>query len=91
MEASRVLRAYADERGYPPRIANRLGLGMEEMVSYAVSESRNVEIRKLLRQKVPPELLVELLPDELFDKLMEVLGLVDSNPDRCSSPLSLCI
>ena len=73
VEASRLLRAYADERGYPPRIANRLSLCMEEMVSYAVNESRNVEIRKLLRQKVPPELLVELLPDELFDKLMEVL------------------
>jgi hypothetical protein len=46
---------------------------MEEMVSYAVSESKNVEIRKLLRKKVPPEVLVESLPDELFDKLMEVL------------------
>ena len=73
VEASRLLRDYANERGYPPRIANRLSLCMEEMVSYAVSVSKVVEIRKLLRQKVPPELLVELLPDELFDKLMEVL------------------
>ena len=73
VEASRLLRDYADEYGYPARIANRLSLCMEEMVSYAVSESRNMEIRKLLREKVPPEQLVELLPDELFDKLMEVL------------------
>jgi hypothetical protein len=73
VEASRLLRDYAMQRGYPLRIANRLSLCMEEMVSYAVSESKNMEIRKLLRQKVPPELLVELLPDELFDKLMEVL------------------
>jgi hypothetical protein len=73
VEASRLLRDYAMQRGYPLRIANRLSLCMEEMVSYAVSESKNMEIRKLLRKKVPPELLVELLPDELFDKLMEVL------------------
>ena len=73
VEASRLLRDYATERGYSPRISNRLSLCMEEMVSYAVVESKNIEIRKLLRQKVPPELLVELLPDELFDKLMEVL------------------
>ena len=73
VEASRLLRDYAAERGYSPRIANRLSLCMEEMVSYAVSESKNIEIRNLLRQKVPPELLVELLPDELFDKLMEVI------------------
>ena len=73
VEVSRLLRGYANEHGYPPRIVNRLGLCMEEMISYAVNASKNVEIRKLLRQKVPPELLVELLPDELFDKLMEVL------------------
>ncbi len=73
VEASRLLCEYATEHGYPARIANRMSLCMEEMVSYAVSESRNMEIRKLIRQKVPPELLVELLPDDLFDKLMEVL------------------
>ena len=73
VEASRLLRNYAAEQGYPSRMVNRLSLCMEEMVSYAVNACKNMEIRKLLRQKVPPELLVDLLPDELFDKLMTVL------------------
>ena len=73
VEASRLLRNYAAEHGYSPRLVNRLSLCMEEMVSYAVNASKNTEIRKLLRQKLPPEQLVELLPDELFDKLMTVL------------------
>ena len=46
---------------------------MEEMVFYAVNATKNMAVRKLMRKKVPPELLVDLLPDELFDKLMAAL------------------
>lgn len=79
VEASRMLRDFASERGYPLRMVNRLSLCMEEMVSYAVNAVKNSEIRKLLRQKVPPERLVNLLPDELFDKLMELLKQSSNN------------
>ena len=73
VEASRLLRDYASEHGYPLRMINRLSLCMEEMVFYAVNATKNMAVRKLMRKKVPPELLVDLLPDELFDKLMAAL------------------
>ena len=49
--ASRMIRKYADTKGYPARIANRISLCMEEMVSYAVNAngSRDVDIQLLIR------------------------------------------
>lgn len=79
VEASQLLQKYIVESGYRPRMASRLGLCMEEMVSYSVTKSRLSELRKLIRSKLPPERLVELLPDELFDKLMQVLGSPEKN------------
>lgn len=72
-DAAQLLEDYVIEQGYSENLANRLSLCLEEMVSYSVNKSKNVEIRKFIRQKVPPELLVELLPDDLLDKLREVL------------------
>lgn len=72
-EASELLQKYMTKSGYRPQMANKMSLCTEEMVSYAVTKSRLSELRRLIREKLPPERLVELLPDELFDKLMYVL------------------
>ena len=72
-EASKLLEDYVIDKGYPENLANRLSLCLEEMVSYSVNKSKNIEIRKFIHQKVPPELLVELLPDDMLDRLREAL------------------
>ena len=72
-EASKLLGEYVIEKGYPSNLANRLSLCPEEMVSYSVNKSKNIEIRKFIHQKVTPELLVELLPDDMLDRLREAL------------------
>ncbi|MBR1443137.1 MAG: hypothetical protein IJ583_06340 [Firmicutes bacterium] len=72
-EASELLQKYMTKSGCQPRMANKMSLCMEEMVSYAVTKSRLSELRRLICEILPPERLVELLPDELFDKLMYVL------------------
>lgn len=45
IEASRSIRRFADERGYPKRVSYRMGLCMEEMVAYAVESQRNHDIQ----------------------------------------------
>ena len=81
VEASQLLQKYIVESGYQPYIANRLSLCMEEMVSYSVTKTRLAELRKLIKSHLSPERLVELLPDELFDKLMYVLKTHEKNEE----------
>ena len=69
VNASRLLNDYVISQGYSPYLANKLSLCMEEMVAYAVNKSKKVEIRRFINKKVSPELFVEILPDELLDKL----------------------
>ena len=44
VEASRFMRRFADENGYPQRVAYRMSLCMEEMVAYAVETQMNQDI-----------------------------------------------
>ena len=44
VEASRQIRRWAEENGFQPRIANRISLCMEEMVSYAVASQGRSDI-----------------------------------------------
>ena len=41
IEASRSIRRFAEEHGYPQRVAYRMSLCMEEMVAYAVESQNN--------------------------------------------------
>ncbi|MBR6230229.1 MAG: polysaccharide biosynthesis C-terminal domain-containing protein [Eubacterium sp.] len=45
IEASRLIRRYADEKGTSKKIMNRISLCMEEMVFYAVKSQKNDKIR----------------------------------------------
>ena len=45
VEASRMLRRYADDNGFSERIAYRMSLCMEEMVAYAVESQKNRDIQ----------------------------------------------
>ena len=45
IDASRLIRKYADEQGMPKRIMNRISLCMEEMVFYAAKTQKNRHIR----------------------------------------------
>ncbi len=45
IEASRLIRRYAEEKGMPIRIMNRISLCMEEMVFYAAKSQKNDKIR----------------------------------------------
>ena len=77
-DAAKLLEEYVIDKGYPANMANRLSICLEEMVSYSVNKCKNVEIRKYIHQKVSPERLVELLPDDLLEKLMKALH--ETNP-----------
>lgn len=45
IEASRLIRNYGSDQGFPLRMVYRIGLSMEEMVAYAVSSQKNRKIR----------------------------------------------
>ncbi len=45
VEASRMIRRFADEKGVSSRIAYRMSLCMEEMVAYAVESQKNPDIQ----------------------------------------------
>ena len=44
VEASRLIRRWAKENGFPDRIANRVSLCMEEMVAYAAASQKQTDI-----------------------------------------------
>ena len=55
IEASRMIRHFAEEHGYPERIAYRMALCMEEMVAYAVKSQKDPEIDIQIMAKFTPE------------------------------------
>ncbi|MBQ3478884.1 MAG: MATE family efflux transporter [Clostridia bacterium] len=44
VDASRMLRSYADDKGYPKKISYRIGLAMEEIVAYAKQAHEGAEV-----------------------------------------------
>ena len=83
IEASRMIRSFAEERGYPERIAYRMALCMEEMVAYAVKSQHNpgVEIQ-IMAKFTPEEGLFFMLDDGkciALDEDREITTLITDN------------
>ena len=64
VEASRCLRRYAEEHGFPKRLAFRAALCMEEMVHYAVSANRGRKVRNQLMIKFFPGSCIFTIMDD---------------------------
>jgi hypothetical protein len=67
VEASRMIRHYADEFGCPLRISYRVSLCMEEMVAYAADSEGN--------ENIETQIVINLTPTEaIFTMLSTPAG-----------------
>ena len=55
VQASRQIRCWAEDNGYPARLANRVSLCMEEMVTYAVASQGREDINIQIMVRFTPD------------------------------------
>lgn len=83
IEASRMIRHFAEENGYPERIAYRMALCMEEMVAYAVNSQKNPGIEIQIMAKFTPEEGTFFMLDDgkciALDENKETTALITNN------------
>ena len=63
VEASKCICQYAEERGYPERIANRAALCMEEMIYFVVAANGS--------DRVNTQLMIKFLPESCIFTIMD--------------------
>ena len=83
VEASKMIRNYADALAYPKRISYRVSLAMEEMVAYSKQAQEGAEVESQIVIRLTQDKAVFLMIDNgiqiVFDDDMEKVAIVTDN------------